>query len=237
MLSRSYDSADWLNIPLAKLLCGGAENGFVSICGDWSVRSHENSLHCKIESVVIDVDNEESLLQILQNTEDPYEYWFPYYSEDPNLTKTHIGNYSLEGFVQSCAEGNPNGSDSFDLQGGKISYTHYRLDDELTSIFKLVPDENMRYWYLPNKKIAFSNIIWSSGQERDARNKAPLKMGVLVNISLDLLKGICNTKKKHILTRVILKKYPQGEWDELTENRRVYYYVWNAASNIDELMV
>ena len=237
MLSRSYDSADWLNIPLAKLLCGGAENGFVSICGDWSVRSHENSLHCKIESVVIDVDNEESLLQILQNTEDPYEYWFPYYSEDPNLTKTHIGNYSLEGFVQSCAEGNPNGSDSFDLQGGKISYTHYRLDDELTSIFKLVPDENMRYWYLPNKKIAFSNIIWSSGQERDARNKAPLKMGVLVNISLDLLKGICNTKKKHILTRVILKKYPQGEWDELTENRRVYYYVWNATSNIDELMV
>lgn len=237
VLSRSCDSADWLNIPLAKLLCGGAENGFVSICGDWHVRSHENSLHCKIESVLIDVDNEESLLQILQNAENPYEYWFPYYSEDPSLTKTHIGNYSLEGFVQSCAAGNPYGSDSFDLHGGKISYTHYQLDDELTNIFKLVPDENMRYWYLPNEKIAFSNIIWSSGPERGTRDKDPLKQGELVNISLGLLKDICKTKKKHILTQVILKKYPKGEWDELTENRRVYYYVWNATSNIDELLV
>ena len=60
---------------------------------------------------------------------------------------------------------------------------------------------------------------------------------VLVNISLGLLKDICKTKKKHILTRVILKKYPKGEWDESTENRRVYYYVWNATSNIDELLV
>ena len=237
VLSRSCDTDDWLNIPLAKLLCGGAENGFVSICGDWCVRAHENTLHCKIESSLIDADNEKSLLQILQNTEDPYEYWFPYYSEEPYLIKTDMENYFLEGFIQSCTEGNPYGFDSFDLQGGKISYVYHRLADELNSLFKLRTDANRRNWYFPNKKIAVSNIIWSSGQERGIRNKDPLKTGELINVSLDLLKDVCETKKKHILTRVILTKYPKGEWDVLTENRRVYYYVWNATSNIDELMV
>ena len=237
VLSRSCDTDDWLNIPLAKLLCGGAENGFVSICGDWYVRAHENTLHCKIESSLIDADNEESLLQILQNTEDPYEYWFPYYSEEPYLIKTDMKNYFLEGFIQSCTEGNPYGFDSFDLQGGKISYVYHRLADELNSLFKLRTDANRRYWYFSNKKIAVSNIIWSSGQERGIRNKDPLKTGELINVSLDLLKDVCETKKKHILTRVILTKYPKGEWDVLTENRRVYYYIWNTTNNIDELLV
>ena len=51
-LSHLCDLDSWLNIPLDKFLCGCAENGFVSVFGDWHVRSYRDSLHCRIESVL-----------------------------------------------------------------------------------------------------------------------------------------------------------------------------------------
>lgn len=192
---------------IENLIFKKGKNYWLKICAEIQENQDYHMEKISIDSALVSISASESLLNALNNCDNPHDFKLPNYAENKFEFKKFP--FELKGLIISSYV--DKGIDKFDPFSVNIHYPTYELGKTFVKKLKLKKDEEGRIWTDSNNTIVMDCQTYSSNEFFQENNYSKnFRSGIQLNASVNLLKKICEKENMNIIFTVEIMREKEG---------------------------